>query len=141
MKIKKQKYWYGIGTKWNIGKNSIEKYKKYYVEHIEKCSDYYESLAKKNLGHSVRHTLLIHHSLLNALFLEDLIQMYKKKGWKIISAQEAFRDPIFERMPKTVPAGESLLWMIDRETGKSNLRYPAEGEKYEKDAMDQLGLW
>jgi hypothetical protein len=79
---------------------------------------------------------------LNAFFLDDVIQMFKDKGWKVINADEAFQDPIFKMLPNTLPAGESLIWALAKQTGRYNdkLRYPGEDESYEKEAMDKLGL-
>jgi peptidoglycan-N-acetylglucosamine deacetylase len=39
-----------------------------------------------------------------------------------------------------LPAGESLIWSMARQSGKFDLRYPAEGDQYEKAKMDSLGL-
>ena len=103
-------------------------------------SDYYSKLAQKTLGKDIKHTVLLHHNLTTALFLGDLIKMYKQKGWKVINADEAFKDGVYKRTPKNVPAGESILWAIAKEKGDSSLRYPAEDSVYEKDEMDRLGL-
>ena len=68
--------------------------------------------------------------------------MYQQKGWKLISAKQAFQDPIFKLKPHILPAGESIIWAAGKESGKFEqiLRYPAEDGKYEKDKMDKLGL-
>jgi hypothetical protein len=68
--------------------------------------------------------------------------MFRGRGWKLIDAKEAFADPVFLRAPKTVPAGESLIWALAKETGRFNqqLRYPGEDEDYEKPKLDALGL-
>jgi hypothetical protein len=94
------------------------------------------------LNRPVRHTLLIHHNLLNALFLSDLLQMYTQRGWRLIDAATAFEDPIFASEPDILPAGESILWAMAKESGKVDavLRYPAEDEGYERKRMDELGL-
>jgi peptidoglycan/xylan/chitin deacetylase (PgdA/CDA1 family) len=120
----------------------IAPYKKYYLQHIWNRSQYYDNLAMEVLGRSPNHTLLVHHNLLNALFLDDLIQMFIDKGWKVIDANKAFQDPIFKMMPNTLPAGESLIWGLAKQSGRYNnkLRYPDEDESYEKEAMDKLGL-
>ncbi|MCM0606978.1 MAG: hypothetical protein KA715_12885 [Xanthomonadaceae bacterium] len=117
-------------------------YRNYYLKHIWNRAKFYNGLSKKVLGREVKHTLLIHHNLLNALFLDDLLAMFKKNGWKIISAESAFSDPIFKTEAKIAPAGESILWALAKETGKfeSILRYPAEDSDYEKPEMDRLGL-
>jgi hypothetical protein len=68
--------------------------------------------------------------------------MFKSKGWKIISAEEAFKDPVFKKQPKTLPSGQSLLWALANESGKfeKDLRYPSEDDVYEKPKMDRLRL-
>ena len=120
----------------------ISGFKKYYLDHMWSRAQYYDGLAKEVLGRSPKHTLLMHHNLLNALFLDDLISMFESKGWKVIDAASAFKDPVFKHTPDIVPAGESLIWGLAKETGRydDKLRYPGEDETYEKDAMDRLGL-
>ncbi len=120
----------------------ISGFRKYYLDHIWSRSQYYDNLAKQVLGRSPKHVLLIHHNLLNALFLGDLIQMFKQKGWHVIDADTAFADPIYKLQPDIVPAGESLIWALAKQTGRYNnkLRYPGEDAVYEKDSMDKLGL-
>jgi peptidoglycan/xylan/chitin deacetylase (PgdA/CDA1 family) len=121
---------------------SLKPYRDYYLNHIWDRAQFYNGLSKKVLGREVKHTLLLHYNLLNALFLKDLIAMFESKGWKVISSKVAFKDPVFQKAPKIVPAGNSILWAIAKETGKydSILRDPGEDGDYEKDAMDRLGL-
>ena len=75
-------------------------------------AQYYDSLAHKVLGRPVKHTLLTHFNLVNGLFLDDLLQMFKSKGWQLIDAEDAFSDRIFRAEPKVVPAGESIVWSL-----------------------------
>lgn len=123
-------------------KADVEGYRKFYLEHLLSRAIYYEDLGVKLTGRHIHHTLLLHHNLTSALFLGDLIQMFKEKGWKVIDAEEAYKDEIFKSNPTNVPAGESLIWALAKETGKydSILRYPAEDGDYEKDRMDLIGL-
>lgn len=117
-------------------------YRDFYLQHIHERATYYDELARKILGRSVKHTLLIHHNVLNGLFLGDLLQMFKDKGWKLISVDEAYTDKVFSSLPKIAPAGESLIWALAKESGKfeDQLRYPGEDGDYEKPKMDALGL-
>jgi hypothetical protein len=115
-------------------------YRDFYLKHIWERTKYYSELSRKTLGRDVKHTLLLHHNLTTALFLDDLIKMFKNKGWKVIDATEAFTDPVFEIQPDNIPAGESIIWALAREKGDKNLRYPAESDVYEKDEMYKLGL-
>jgi hypothetical protein len=68
--------------------------------------------------------------------------MFRSKGWIIVGADEAFSDPVFTRTPDTVPAGESLIWALAKETGRfeGRLRYPGEDDSYEKPVLDRLRL-
>ncbi|MGC3947625.1 MAG: polysaccharide deacetylase family protein [Chryseolinea sp.] len=121
-------------------KADIEGFKKFYLEHLYERAMYYDDLAYKLTGRHINHTMLLHHNLASALFLDDLIAMFKEKGWKVISADEAYRDPIFEKQPTNAPAGESLIWSLAKESGKYELRYPAEDSQYEEARMNALGL-
>lgn len=123
-------------------KSDLRPYRDFYLKHIWDRTLYYHELAKKVYGREIKHTLLIHHNLLNALFLDDLISFYKNKGWTVISPTEAFKDPVFSEEPKISPAGESVVWASAKEAKKFEtvLRYPGEDGDYEKEAMDKLGL-
>lgn len=120
----------------------IEPFRQFYLEHLLSRAVYYEELSYQLTGRHIKHTLLLHHNLAAALFLGDLIKMFKEKGWHLIDAKDAYDDAIFQSNPTNVPAGESLVWALAKETGKfeSILRYPAEDSKYEKEIMDKLGL-
>jgi peptidoglycan-N-acetylglucosamine deacetylase len=123
-------------------KADVKPYRDFYLSHMWERAVYYDGLAHKALGRSVKHTILMHYNLLNALFLGDLLDMFKSKGWKLIDAVDAFKDPVFSAEPKIVPAGESIIWAIAKESGKfdSELRYPGEDSEYEDAKMDKLGL-
>ncbi|HKQ99862.1 MAG TPA: polysaccharide deacetylase family protein [Pyrinomonadaceae bacterium] len=123
-------------------KTNVKPYGEFYLNHLWERATYYDDLSRKVLGRGVRHTLLIHHNILNGLFLGEVLQMFKSKGWKLIDAEEAFADPIFASEPRIAPAGESLIWALAKETGKFDnlLRYPGEDGDYEKPKMDALGL-
>ena len=120
----------------------VAPYREFYLAHIWDRATYYDDLARKVLGHSIKHTLLLHHNILNGMFLDDLLKMFRQKGWKLISVDEAYADPVFSAAPAIVPAGESIVWALAKESGKFEkvLRYPAEDGEYEKSKMDALGL-
>ncbi|MDY8135414.1 polysaccharide deacetylase family protein [Aquimarina sp. 2201CG5-10] len=120
----------------------IDKFKDFYVQHIFERANYYEKLSYEMNGRHVNHTLLLHHNLTSALFLDDLIKKFKEQGWEIIDADNAFQDEIFKSIPKSNFAGESLIYSMAKQSGKHDhlLRYPAEDGQYEKGKMDKLGL-
>jgi peptidoglycan-N-acetylglucosamine deacetylase len=120
----------------------LKPYRDFYLQHIWERAQYYDGLARQALGDSPKHTLLLHHSLLNAYFLGDLLAMFRDRGWKLIDAADAYTDPIYKREPNILPAGESLVWALAKETGRfdSQLRYPGEDDVYENPKMDALKL-
>lgn len=122
-------------------KADIKPYRDFYMEHMWDRAQYYDSLAQQVVGRPVQHTILTHFNLLNALFLNDLIEMFKSKGWEWIDAEKAFSDPVFLKRPSIIPAGESIVWALAKEKGTiANLRYPAESGDYEIARMKKLGL-
>ena len=120
----------------------LKPYRDFYLEHMWDRAQYYDSLARKVLGRTIPHTLLTHFNLLNSLFLNDLIEMFKSKGWQWIDAETALSDPVFSKAPLIIPAGESIVWAIAKENGTiaKSLRYPAEDGEYELGRMKKLGL-
>ena len=123
-------------------KADTKPYRDFYLEHMWDRAQYYDALGKRVLGRPVKHTILTHFNLLNGLFLGELIEMFKSKGWQLIDAEDAFTDPVFQAEPKILPAGESIVWSLAKAAGKipMSLRYPAEDGDYETARMDKLGL-
>jgi hypothetical protein len=117
-------------------------YGEFFKQHIWDRAQFYDSLARRALKNPVRHTVLLHHNALNALYLDQLIAMFIDRGWKPIDALYAYADVVYDRQPKILPAGESLVWALAKESGKfdNELRYPGEDDIYENPKMDALGL-
>ncbi|HTU67490.1 MAG TPA: polysaccharide deacetylase family protein [Steroidobacteraceae bacterium] len=116
-------------------------YRDFYLQHILDRSNYYDDVSRRALGRSVRHTLLVHHNVLNGLFLGDILDQYVKQGWTPIDAEHAYADPVFRQNPDVVPAGDSLVLAIGVASGKVKRdRWPSEDGEYEAPAMDRLGL-
>jgi len=120
----------------------VKPYRDFYLEHMWARADYYDQLGHRALNYPVKHTLLVHFNLLNALFLNDIIEMLQTKGWQLIDAEDAFTDPVFAAKPKVLPAGESIIWSIAKEKGTiaKSLRYPAEDGEIENARMNKLKL-
>src|ERR1051326_3602582 len=120
----------------------LKPYREFYLQHLWNRSMFYNDLATTLVKRPIHHTLLLHHTLTNALFLGDILSMYRSKGWKVIDAARAFEDPVFKLEPNTIPAGESLIWSMAKASGKYDniLRYPGEDAQYEKPEMDKRGL-
>jgi peptidoglycan/xylan/chitin deacetylase (PgdA/CDA1 family) len=123
-------------------KFNIKPYRDYLIAHLLDRAVFYRQLAIDVLGRDIRHTLLIHYNTLNALVLPDVMAAFETAGWQWIDASLAFQDEVFQSAPKTLPAGESLVWALAAESGrfKDRLRYPGEDDVYEEPKMKALGL-
>ena len=102
----------------NHGKRiNMSRLRDIYIEHIVGSIEFYDAVARKHLGRSPRHVLLLHENDLSALFLGDLINHLKQKGWKIISPRLAYEDPISEHIPNVLFNGQGRVAAIAREKG------------------------
>lgn len=121
-------------------KADLTAFKNFYLEHIWDRAQFYEKLSYELNGRHINHTLLLHHNLAAALFIDELIKMFKDKGWEFVSAKQAYSDPVYESTPYY--AGESLIYALAKDSGtyEDVLRYPAEDSRYEKERMNVLGL-
>lgn len=111
-----------------------------YLAHLLDRAHYYDRLATTVTGYHIAHTLLLHHNLLNALFLGDLIDALERDGFRVIAPEKAFADPVFAIQPANIPAGESLVWALAHGDVRlrTGLRYPAEDDVYEAEALRRL---
>lgn len=110
--------------------------KKFYLEHVWNSIQFYDNIGRQVLGRSPKHVLLLHENDMAALFLGDLIQFLKDKGWKIISPEEAYADPIAKEVPDVLFNGQGRVGAIAFAKGlkPSALIQRSEDEKY----LDQL---
>jgi len=101
-------------------KVNFEKLKAAYVEVLLDSINFYDSLAIKVIGRSPKHVLLLHENDLNALFLPNLVQALKEQGWKIITPEEAYSDPIWAKTPKTLHHGDGRIASLAEEAQSFN---------------------
>ncbi len=78
---------------------------------------FYDNIAHKTLGRSPKHVLLLHENDMAALFIDDLIEHIRLQGWKIISPQEAYEDPIACTIPDVLFNGQGRVAAIAKSKG------------------------
>ena len=88
-----------------------------YVETMVGAAEYYDGLARRTLGRSPAHVLLLHETDLAALFIADLVAALRKAGWEIVTADEAYADPIARALPDTPSAQGTLIEALAWEKG------------------------
>ncbi len=88
-----------------------------YVPYMEKKLDYWERQSIKLLGREMSQTLLIHANFINSDYFDDLAEMFKRRGYKFVTLEDALKDEAY-RLPDnfTRRAGISWLhrWTLDK---------------------------
>lgn len=95
----------------------FKKLKSAYVKILIEGIEFYDAIAVKVLRRSPRHVLLLHENDLAALFIGDLIEELRNKGWNIISPEESYRDPIAKIIPETLLLNQGRVAAIARDRG------------------------
>lgn len=119
------------------------KLRKIYVDHIFNSLLFYDQIARKHLGRSPKHVLLLHENDVAALFLGDLISHLKANGWTIISPREAYRDPIAGHVPDVLFNGQGRIAAIAREKGvpPRELVQTSEDESYLDSLVQEMKVF
>ena len=106
-----------------------------YVETHILAAKFANGLARRALGRAPAHILLLHETDLAALYIEDLVKALRADGWTIISADEAYLDPMGKEQPVIADANGTLIQMISWDKGVKGPRW---FERNEVAMMDQL---
>ncbi|MEK7855637.1 MAG: polysaccharide deacetylase family protein [Acidobacteriota bacterium] len=90
-----------------------------YVPYMEAKLEYWERQSQKLLGREMSQTLLIHANFINSDYLDDLSAMFKKRGYKFVTLDDALKDEAYRRPDTYIgPAGISWLHRWARDKGK-----------------------
>ncbi|MEZ5425826.1 MAG: polysaccharide deacetylase family protein [Pyrinomonadaceae bacterium] len=88
-----------------------------YVPYLEAKTDYWERQSVKLFGREIRQILLLHANSINSEHFDDVARMFKKRGYKFITLEEALKDEAYGLPDNfTRNAGISWLhrWALDR---------------------------
>lgn len=88
-----------------------------YLAHIKQRLLAYRELSQQLQGRDIGQVLLLHHNLINAMWLDDVLAEIEGMGWKIITPAQAFADPVYKLEPVRKVAGQSLLLSLGRTLG------------------------
>ncbi len=106
-----------------------------YVESHVEAAQFNDDLARRTLGRSPAHVLLLHETDLAALFTADLVAALRRAGWRIISADEAFADPIAAAEPDVPSAQGTLTEALAWEKGLPAPRWYSRNDTKLADAL------
>jgi len=121
-------------------KLDLEPYRKYYVTAVVTLAAHFHSLAERVGYTDIPHSMLMHHNILNALFLDDVLAALKKEGWSLVDAKEAFEHSLYKLEPQTPARSRSVLSVLAQEQGITDTGFPEAYERWGEKTMDALGL-
>lgn len=81
-----------------------------YVPYMEREVEFYEKLSRDLLGYELPQVLLIHASMLNADYLDQLAQMMKRRGYRFITLEEALKDKAYSQ-PDNYVGRWGISWL------------------------------
>lgn len=81
-----------------------------YVPYMESKVEYFERQSQKSFGREISQILLMHANRINSEFIGDLGKMLKKRGYTLVSIEEALKDEAYER-PDTFVKRNGISWL------------------------------
>lgn len=81
-----------------------------YVPYMEAKLDYWERQSLKLFGREVAQTMLIHANFINSDYLDDLIGMLRRRGYKFVDLEAALKDEAY-RAPETYLGRAGISWL------------------------------
>jgi len=110
----------------------IDRMQTFYINVMIESIEYYDKMAQTHLGRSPKHILLLHEMDISALFVGDLVDELRRKGWKIITLEEAYTDEISQYKSQLVfPYNPGRIGEIARKAGqKKGLWHKILDEEY-----------
>jgi peptidoglycan/xylan/chitin deacetylase (PgdA/CDA1 family) len=122
-------------------KVDFDKLRAAYVDLLTDSVEFYDSVAQSQLGRSPHHVLLLHENDLAAMYLGDLVTNLRGKGWRIISPEEAFKDPIAMTEPETLRLGQGRVIALAAAKGYQGPIRRWEDEKELEREFARRGVW
>jgi len=122
------------GADWNIEGNAIaavragktvdmDALRDLYVETHVGAANAFDALARRAIGRSPAHVLLLHETDLAALWIADLVAALRKDGWEIVTADAAYRDRLRKAFPDVPSAQGTLIEALAWEKGLPEPRW------------------
>ncbi|MBL6449298.1 polysaccharide deacetylase family protein [Fulvivirga sp. 29W222] len=78
-------------------KKGMNEISKAYLHHTDTLFDFFENMALKTQGRQIPHIFLGHVNELHADIMPQLVELLKRRGYSIISMEEAMKDPVYQQ--------------------------------------------
>ena len=94
-----------------------------YVETMVGAANFADDLSRKTWGRQPAQIIVLHETDVAALFVADLVAGLRRDGWSIITADEAYADPIAKLAPVVPSANGTLVELAAWEKGLPQPRW------------------
>jgi len=101
-----------------------ERARREYLPYLTSVVAFFESRAVEVVGHEFPQILLIHANELNADVMPQLLEMFRRRGYRFVSLEEALRDPAYQ-LPEDYIGRGGFSWIHRWSRAKG---MPAKGE-------------
>ncbi len=91
---------------------------KLYAEMLVGAANFFDTAAREYLNEVPAQVMLLHENDIAALFVGELVAALKADGWEIITADEAYNDPIASLSPDTKFLGMGRVAALSSLAGK-----------------------
>jgi peptidoglycan/xylan/chitin deacetylase (PgdA/CDA1 family) len=98
-------------------KAELSRFRKVYVSHLLQRAGAYRELSQKLFGREAPQVILLHHNLIEALFLDDGLTALEGDCWKPADPRKVYEDSIYQLQPDRLAPGQSLLLSVARSRG------------------------
>jgi hypothetical protein len=88
-----------------------------YLQFTEAQLDFWEKASQEVAGRPIRHVLLLHANEVNAEYLDEVLDLLKRRGYRFVTLEEALRDDAY-RLPDTYAGKAGVSWPYRWALGK-----------------------
>ncbi len=108
--------------------NVMEQIVRGYLARTKEMCDYYERMSIAVNGRPMRQILLIHANQLNADHFDELVAVFKERGYNFISLAHALKDPAYDQADTYVGSGGETWLRQWCQSRKPPISFAAEPE-------------
>jgi peptidoglycan-N-acetylglucosamine deacetylase len=80
-----------------------------YLQFTEAQLGFWDTASQEVVGRPIRHVLLLHANEVNADYFDDVLELLKRRGYRVIPLEEALRDDAY-RLPDTHVGRPGVSW-------------------------------
>jgi peptidoglycan-N-acetylglucosamine deacetylase len=118
----------------NNDQKSIEWLRASYLDTASKYIDLNRELSKMLFGRDINYVLLMHLGSFSSTILPNALDLLKKKGFTLVTLQEAQSDPVYEIDPAAGSLNGGTL--LDQLMDARKIKYPTMAEKPRKELQN-----